>query len=312
MTYNDHMHKEPLLANNKAFDLKDVTWPRMWSPKLDGWRALNTDAGLVTRKFKLMPNEKLRAFMGRFDVKGFDGEILFGPITHKDVFNHTQSCCSTVSGPCPTEADGKYLVFDDMTNPDDPFEERFARLQQRVSALPEEARRVIQIVPHKIVTNLDDLMNIERVLVEKGFEGVMLRDPKGRYKYGRSTFREGILLKVKRFEDFDGQITDAYEMMHNGNEAQQDAFGRTKRSSHQENKRPSGMLGGFTVQSPEFPGQTVNVGPAVLTHDERKALWEQWLADPESLRGKWLTAKYQPSGMKDAPRFAGFKGFRKD
>lgn len=300
---------KPLLAaSTDGEDLSKLVFPLFWSPKLDGIRTLIHSDGPVSRKIKLLPNEKLRAFLGRFDLAGMDGEMIYGPVTDKDVFNRTQSAVMKVAGPCPTEADGKYLVFDDFTNPDLPFNERFIGLFQRVEALPEEARKVIRLVPHREVANIDDLANCERLAVEKGYEGIMIRKLEGRYKFGRSTLREGILAKIKRFADFDAEILDVYEMMHNDNEAEKDALGHTKRSSHQENKRASGMLGGFTVQSPEFPGQTFNVGPGVLTHDQRKALWEQ----RDELKGKWLVGKYQPSGMKDAPRFSGFKGFRKD
>jgi DNA ligase-1 len=300
---------KPLLAaSTTPEDLLNLEFPLIWSPKLDGIRTLIHETGPVSRKIKLLPNDKLRAFLGFFPLKGMDGEMLFGPVTDKDVFNRTQSAVMKIAGPDPRDAAGKYLVFDDFTSPDDPFSDRFARLTERVSKLDEDAQHVVQLVPHETVDNLDDLNNVERIAVEQGYEGIMIRCPKGRYKFGRSTLRERILCKIKRFADFDGQIVEAYEMMHNDNEKVADALGHGKRSSHQENMRPAGMVGGFTVTSPEFPGLTFNVGPGVLTHDQRKTLWEQ----RETLPGRWLVGKYQPSGMKDAPRFSGFKAFRKD
>lgn len=300
---------KPLLAaSTTEDDLRGLPFPLLWSPKLDGIRTMLHELGPVSRKIKLLPNEKLRAFLGRGDLKGFDGEMVYGPITDKDVFNRTQSAVMKVEGPCPTEADGKYLVFDDFTSPNDPFEDRLARVIERVSRLDEDRRRYVQVVPHKPVANYDDLTNVEALCVERGFEGIMLRSPTGRYKFGRSTLRELILAKVKRFADVDCEIIEVYERMQNNNEATKDALGHTKRSSHQENKVGLGMLGGFTVRSPEFPGQTFNVGPGCLTHDQLKALYLK----KDELPGQWIVGKYQPSGMKDAPRFCGFKGFRKD
>jgi DNA ligase-1 len=302
---------KPFLATSEIptqDDLQRLSWPRIWSPKLDGIRTMMLGVEPVSRKLKLLPNEALRFFLARQPIQGFDGEMVYGPTTSPGVFNHTQSKVMKVSGPCPTEANGKYLVFDDFTNPNDPFVDRFARLTERVSKLDEDVRQVIQLVPHESLGNLDEMNNVERIAVEAGYEGIMLRDPNGRYKFGRGTLREGLMLKIKRFADVDCEIIATYEMMHNDNEKIADALGHGKRSSHQENMRPSGMLGGFTVQSPEFPGETFGVGPGTLAHDQRKTLWEQ----RDTLTGKMLVAKYQPSGMKDAPRFAGFKAFRED
>lgn len=300
---------KPLLASPTTNDdLKALSFPVLWSPKLDGIRLLINEHGAVSRKLMLLPNEKLRKFFEVPELLNFDGEIVYGPSTAPNVFHHTQSCVMRVDGPCPTEGQGTFLVFDDFSRPEDPYSERYARLVQRISRLPEPLRHHVRAVPHLPVYNLDDLRNVEGLCVSKGFEGIMLRNLKGRYKYGRSTLREGILLKVKRFEDFDARIKSVYEMMHNGNVAEKDALGHTKRSSHQENKIGTGLLGGFIVESDEFPGAEIKVGPGNADHATRKHLWEI----RDQLPGKVVVAKHQPSGMKDAPRFATFKAFRKD
>ena len=88
----------------------------------------------------------------------------------------------------------------------------------------------------------------EKCLAE-GYEGVMIRTPDSPYKCGRSTEREGWLLKIKRFEDDEAVVLETYEGLSNLNPAERDAFGRTKRSSCKENKVGRGELGGFVVQS---------------------------------------------------------------
>ena len=172
------MTMKPLLAaTTSAEDIAALTFPLMWSPKLDGIRTLIHPNGPVSRTIKLLPNEKLRAFLAHPGLKNFDGEMLYGPITDKDVFNRTQSAVMKIEGPCPTEADGKYLVFDDFSLPDIPFELRYDNLTRRIKELPPEIQQVVKLVPHKLVHNLEDLMNVECVIVEKGYEGVMIRDP---------------------------------------------------------------------------------------------------------------------------------------
>lgn len=60
--------------------------------------------------------------------------------------------------------------------------------------------------------------------LSEGYEGVMVRDPAGPYKCGRSTVREGWLLKIKRFEDGEAEVLETYEGMSNYNEAGVDAL----------------------------------------------------------------------------------------
>lgn len=317
---------KPLLAaSTTEADLLALTFPLVWSPKLDGIRTMIHEIGPVSRKIKLIPNEKLRAFLDRPELKGFDGEMTYGPVTDKDVFNRTQSAVMSIDGPAPQEAEGKYLVFDDFTDPDMPFfnplaeddtNTRFGRLKARVAALPEELRAVVQVVPHRVVSNHDDLLNIERVVVEKNYEGVMLRSPGGRYKYGRSTLREMILAKVKRFADDEATIVDFEEMMHNDNEQTRDALGHAKRATLQENLRPAGTLGALVVFNEKYAGiqigNTVSDGRFRIGSGFTAAMKQDFWDRREELRGKKITFKYQPSGMKDLPRFPVFKGFRKD
>jgi DNA ligase-1 len=300
---------KPLLAaSTKEADLANLHFPLMWSPKLDGIRTMMLDGTPVSRKLKPLPNEKLRTWLTRFDLAGLDGEMLYGPITDKDVFNRTQSAVMSMDGPCPTEAAGKYLVFDDFTNPEVPFLDRFTQLTERVSHLPEEARQVIQLVPHKMVGTLDDLMNVERVIVERGFEGVMGRSPQGRYKFGRSTLREGILFKIKRFTDAEARICGVEELFHNDNEKLRDELGNAKRSSHQENLRPADTMGALVCQSPDFE-KVFKIGTG-FTAVQRAELWAMHQAG--ELINRTATYLYQPSGMKDVPRFPSFKGLRDD
>jgi hypothetical protein len=82
----------------------------------------------------------------------------------------------------------------------------------------------------------------------ESYEAVMIRTPDLQYKCGRSTEREGWLLKIKRFEDDESVVLETYEGLSNLNPAERDAFGRTKRSSCKEIKVGRGELGGFVVR----------------------------------------------------------------
>jgi DNA ligase-1 len=142
--------------------------------------------------------------------------------------------------------------------------------------------------------------------LNKGFEGTIVRDPDGRYKFGRSTMREGLLLKIKRFNDAEAVVVGVEELMHNGNEATLDRLGHSKRSSHKGNKMASGKLGALVVEN-VVNGKRVRfkVGTG-FKDNERKQLW----SDRNSLIGRYAKYKSMEFGTKDAPRHPVFLGFR--
>ena len=152
----------------------------------------------------------------------------------------------------------------------------------------------------------DELTAFEERCVAEGFEGVMIRTPDSPYKCGRSTVREGWLLKIKRYEDAEDVVLDPHEDMSNQNEAQRDAFGRTKRSTAQAGLVGRGELGGFIVRHVET-GIEFRLGyNHVVGGIDRITLWQQRACLP----GKLVKFLHQPSGAKEAPRFPKFIGFR--
>src|SRR5690606_8348078 len=116
---------------------------------------------------------------------------------------------------------------DRFANPREPFWTRRAEVVDAVRAL---GRLDVLVVPHRLINNEAELLDYERVTVDAGFEGLILRDPNGPYKYGRSTAREGWMLKLKRFKDSEAEVIGVEEEMHNGNEAKVNALGLTERS----------------------------------------------------------------------------------
>jgi DNA ligase-1 len=122
--------------------------------------------------------------------------------------------------------------------------------------------------------------------------------------------REGYLLKRKPFKDSEAIIVGFEEQMENANEAEQDAFGRTKRSKHLEGMIPKDTLGKFLVreigETPWLDREfAIGTGEG-LTQDLRKEIWD----NQSKYLGKIVTYKYQPHGIKDLPRLPIWKGFR--
>jgi len=282
---------------------KLTVWPRLVSRKLDGIRATAQAGVLKSRTLKDIPNDAIQdMFKGLPD--GLDGELIYGAPNAPDVFNKTSS---VVMGNTPMHRemakDVKYYLFDYYSA--FPFVDRYKALKSVIAdELDSHPDRPIVLVEHFLVKDLTAVLRFEeKWVVGEGFEGVMLRSLEGRYKEGRSTFNEGYLLKVKRFEDAEAVIVGSYEMMHNDNVAETNELGRTKRSSAQENLRPAGVLGGFNVCTKD--GVEFSVGSG-FNAEQKKNFW----ADRENLLGKVIVYKSLKVGEIDKPRHPIFKGFR--
>lgn len=290
---------DPELAANQ---LKNLRYPVLCSPKIDGIRC-HIEAGplILSRKNKIIPNLFVRQTLSELRWVGMDGELVVGQPNTQGVFNTTQSGVMSQDG----EPDFRFYVFD-LTNEPGPFEQRFSKLFQKIPV----AHRIVQLVVHKMINTYWELCHYEEQMVNRGWEGIMIRDPQGRYKEGRSTLNEGILIKLKRFEDSEAEILGAYEQETNLNEAKINEVGHSKRSSHKAGKVKNGRLGGLEVKDIKS-GVQFNLGNlSGITQDQRKLLWDGFQADPSLLLGKIIKYKFQPIGTKDRPRIPIYLGFR--
>jgi DNA ligase-1 len=283
---------KPMLAG-KCERPEALNFPVLATPKLDGIRCLKIGGRALTRSFKPISNRYAREWIEANLPDGVDGELMLRGGT----FNATTSAIGRESG----EPDFIFHVFDYVS---DGCDVPYACRMQELARLP-EWEHVAKVLPVEI-HNAEELAAFEERCLAEGYEGVMVRDPAGPYKCGRSTEREGWLLKIKRFEDAEAVVLDSYEGMSNQNEAERDAFGRTKRSMSKAGMVGRGELGGFIV-SPVDSNVVFRLGyNHVLGGVDRVTLWEQ----RESLVGRLVKFKHQPSGAKDAPRFPKFVGWR--
>lgn len=285
---------KPMLSG-KA-DLDNIKFPVLASPKLDGVRVIVKDGVVYSRNFKRIPNDWCQTLFGRKECEGFDGELIVGPVTADTVFQSTTSGVMTGSG----KPDVVFHVFDD-TETEDVYVNRYYTLGKRINKKCKGIK--VELVPHTLITNLKDLLDFEEKCVEQGYEGIMIRDPGGKYKHGRSTTKEGGLLKVKRFEDDEAVVIGVEELMTNNNEQELDNLGHKVRSSKKEGMVPAGKLGALIVKHKTFGEFKIGSG---FTEDARVKLWRE----RDELKGRLAKFKYQPSGVKDKPRFPVFLGFR--
>lgn len=293
------LNKVMLAVKAKEFDT--LRYPLLASPKIDGVRATNKNGQLLSRTMTPIPNGHCQWKFNVPSFNGLDGELVVGTPNHPNCMQNTMSGVMTRDG----VPDVKWYVFDKW-NIDKPYALRARAAKEHIQVIKDIHGEDYPIawLPQTVIHNPEELYAYEELRVQEGYEGVILRAPDGPYKQNRSTVKEGYMLKVKRFEDSEAEILGCFELMHNDNQATTDARGYTKRSTHQENKRAAGVLGGFHVKD-IYTGVEFDIGTG-FTAEQRKNLWE----GQRYLVGKIVKYKHFPIGVVDKPRHPIYLGFR--
>ena len=290
--------KRPMLAGK--VDLPNLRYPVYMSGKLDGIRCLGVDGAGLSRTLRPIPNKFVRAWFSDHatHLNGVDGELIVGSPTARNVYSTTYSGVMSEEG----TPDFTYFVFDRW----DRTESWIVTYLREMPTLAWKMIPRLQIVTHVEVCNECELLGFEDTLLSLGYEGGIIRDPNALYKQGRSTTEEGVLLKLKRFEDAEAVIVGFVELMQNANESTIDARGYTKRSSHKENKIPLSTLGALVVKGlTDFKDIEFEIGYG-FDFKMRDYIWQ----NRATLLGSIVKFKHFPKGVKNAPRHAGFIGFR--
>lgn len=276
---------KPQLAPTKIPTENDIVFPIMVSKKLDGIRCLLANDGcLYSRTEKELPN---RGLLERFDKARqwaiennviLDGE-LWSPFMS---FREIMSAVMSEHKPMPKHL--KYWVFDSLSNSRlshfEPFSFRYNRIQ-------ELTQPNVRLVVHETASDWPDIQSRFDKELAAGGEGLILRDPQGRYKHGRCTVREGNIFKLKRFLTIDGQIVDYSRLVIDGSETD--------------------AIGSLNVISTLHNGSIVRVSVGSgFDEQTRYKLWKERI----KLVGRWIEFKYSTTGTYDKPRFPVFLRFR--
>ena len=273
-----------------------INFPALVSPKLDGIRCVMRNGQPLTRSLKPIPNRHIRAAL--HGLPDFDGELIVGDPTNPLTWNTTSSAVMTHDG----ELDFTYYVFDMSAGDATPFEARTRTAKTRAGMYGPNVR----YLHHHRVDSIEQLMTAEEEYTRAGYEGLMIRSLTGPYKFGRSTAREGHLLKMKRFDDLEASVVAIQEgKMHIGG-ATVNALGLQERDHKQENFTETGALGALVCQIAGSSGTECiqfSVGSG-FTAEQRENLWK------EDLIGKIAKVKHQGWTVEGKPRFPIFLGFR--
>lgn len=291
--------KRPMLAV-ACEDVSKINFPVLVSPKLDGIRMLVKDGVCYSRSMKPIPSSAVQEKFGKEEYNGFDGELVYGSPVAPNVFNVTTSFCMSHNIPEGLQLDEiKFYVFD-RWDLDYNFQDRYL-------SISEDPSNNVHLLQHKQSNDSDNLLQREKTALESGFEGIMVRSLDGKYKQGRSTLKQGWLLKVKRFKDDEATITGFVERMHNTNEAELDERGYTKRSTAKAGMVGTDTLGALVAEHSVFGEIEIGTG---FNDKQRQEIWD----NQENYLGKLVKFKYFEVGMSsDAytkPRFPVYLGIR--
>lgn len=285
---------KPLLSCEVSLD--KINFPVYVSTKLDGLRAVVIDSVVYSRSLKPIRNKYVQKLFGKPKYEGMDGELVVGDIYAKDVFQKTTSGVMSAEG----EPDVKFYVFDICNRPEETFTARRFILHNKLKNLPSDSK-VVMLQQHYVETlyDLQQYLEDERI---KGGEGLICRNPDGKYKYGRSTPKEQLSVKLKFFEAGEFEVIGFEERMHNTNEATTNELGYTERSSCKENLIPMNTLGSLVLK---YGDSEFRCGTG-FSDAQRKEIWE----NKESYLGKLASIRYMSVGQAILPRIPSFQGFR--
>lgn len=268
---------KPLLAATIE-DLTKVNYPCCVVEKLDGLRCIIKDGVAYSRSMKPFRSKAVQEKFGKPEYDGLDGELIYGFPTDEDVFNKSTSFCMSGKIPEGMSLDNIRFYAFDRYDLEEPFSSRLAKV------VDDPAHGVFRL-EHTLVSAPEEVSEFEAKCLKAGYEGIILRSIDGKYKQGRSTLKEGILLKRKIFKDAEFTVVGFKEKMHNQNEASINELGYTERSSCKENLVPANTLGSLTVHNEEFGTFDVGTG---FDNTLRKEIWEnqdKWI-------GKLVKVKY--------------------
>lgn len=326
---------KPILGKDAPEDKNQLQFPVIASFKLDGIRAIfHHELGLVSRSLKPIQNKQLnKKFSDLLNYVKENKLIIDGEFYHHDLsFQQITSLVMTQNFNDPStkvklskkdelnlnqfykiDSYDKGIAKHKFHNPlqfhifDMIIEDNFTQsFQGRVTEMKMqlEISERIKVVPQLLLESSEELDWYFDEALKSNYEGLIVRNPKGHYKFGRSTEKEGLLLKYKPFVTYDAEIIGVTERFTNTNESFENELGHLTKRNTIDAKESTGLASAFIVKWNDNQLKVSIPG----TEEFRANIW----SNKDSYIGKMIEFKGMDVGSKDVPRHPVFERFRDD
>ena len=263
---------KPMLAVNTKQD--KVKYPVLVSNKLEGVRAEFTPSGLLARSMKPFGNQiglsqifdTLEQYCIIEDIY-IEGEFYI----HGMEFNEISSICRRSMH---EDTDSiEFHIFDVFTGDNKEFSDRYTDSLSIIANLRMLGQKNIHLINQEFMFNWDSVFAKYCSALELGYEGVVLKDPYGRYKFGRSTLNEGLFTRLKPEGQWDGKIIEIVEMMENLVESIPNELGYLSKIQDKDMKEGKGMAAVAVVECQDFDEPIRVTLSRGLTDADRAEIW---------------------------------------
>lgn len=256
----------PMLAHDFNKRGKSMPFPCFAQRKLDGVRCIAiSGVGLFSRTGKLLSPHLTHITKELPAGTILDGELYSDDITFQEIVGLVKKL--TLRPADAEKLQTIYLCVYDVVRENEPYS---ARMEYLNALFASNTFSHIRQLPTVSCTNLEETKTLHAAYVAEGYEGLILRNPRGLYKVGH---RSADLQKYKEFEDAEYVVSGFRE--------------------------GDGVEKGCVIWICKTKaGQEFAVRPRG-THEERIAAY----ATAESMIGKELTVRFQELTNDGIPRF---------
>lgn len=329
--------EKPMKGTDLQLLKEPITYPKIVQYKLDGLRCIIQNGEVLTSSLKKHQNinliNKLSSvveFCKKNDII-LDGELYTHevpfPTVSGNIRSHNQPIHPTI----------KFYVFDILVKynnitVDTQYQERLEQLNVFLSNTNFDMLKPIKT---KTINSDEELNEYFKEVLADGYEGLMLKNPEGKYKFGKATAKSQDLLKKKPFVTFDAKIVGIEEEFSNDNESFINEMGKSVKRNTKANKSPTGKAAKFVVQlnslilegKEEVTFEMIEIKPTLtakevrsmnpkLSKEEISNKYQTWRKEvwdnKESYIGKHIEFKGMLVGAKEAPRHPSFVKMRPD
>lgn len=305
---------KPMLA--LSMPRKDITFPKIIQPKLDGVRSITAEAGLVSRAGYKFNQPRVRLLDELLKGLGLDGELTLGAPNVEGVFNRTSGFLNS-----DTDTSKLPLLYNvyDMLSLTESQRDRLISVDM-INYTPYAGVQILGVQSHA-VHSLAEAEEQLKQLILQGYEGAILREPYALYKEGRATASKQQLIKLVHEVEGDMEVIEVESAMV-GTETEMDENnnGAAKLRVSKSNEVSNGMVGAMvgivkadvvcslTGAIVVKAGDLIRISAGNALHALRKRWWKR----QHEIVGKVVVFRGKPYGSLNTLRHARYKGMRYD